>query len=269
MKNKKLIIIIILLIILGSIYPIYYIIKKNQKIENKIYYYELKNNSLTLLANGKIVNFYNCDNECIVYENYFDNGKILLQENNKIYLYDLVKGSKLSSDYENVYFIKDENDKVNYLLVKNGQYYGIINMSGSVTVNLNYKELGKIDGVNVTNLNLKDDYITALSDNKYGLISLSNGKGVIDFQYENITIKNNKIIAKENSKWYLIGKDNRKTIKTGYDELIPLTQNNIVRENNSIYLIDEQGNIISEKLVLNKNEIIEKYEDETLQIINE
>jgi len=28
MKNKKLIIIIILLIILGSIYPIYYIIKK-------------------------------------------------------------------------------------------------------------------------------------------------------------------------------------------------------------------------------------------------
>ena len=91
----------------------------------------------------------------------------------------------------------------------------------------------------------------------------------IDFQYENITIKNNKIIAKENSKWYLIGKDNRKTIKTGYDELIPLTQNNIVRENNSIYLIDEQGNIISEKLVLNKNEIIEKYEDETLQIINE
>ena len=55
MKNKKLIIIIILLIILGSIYPIYYIIKKNQKIENKIYYYELKNNSLTLLANGKIV----------------------------------------------------------------------------------------------------------------------------------------------------------------------------------------------------------------------
>ena len=105
MKNKKLIIIIILLIILGSIYPIYYIIKKNQKIENKIYYYELKNNSLTLLANGKIVNFYNCDNECTVYENYFDNGKILLQENNKIYLYDLVKGSKLSSDYENVYFI--------------------------------------------------------------------------------------------------------------------------------------------------------------------
>ena len=84
-----------------------------------------------------------------------------------------------------------------------------------------------------------------------------------------IIVKNNKIIAKENSKWYLIGKDNRKIIKTGYDELIPLTQNNIVRENNSIYLIDEQGNIISEKLVLNKNEIIEKYEDETLQIINE
>ena len=55
-------------------------IGKNRKIE--IYYYELKNNSLTLLANGKIVNFYNCDNECTVYENYFDNGKILLQENN-------------------------------------------------------------------------------------------------------------------------------------------------------------------------------------------
>lgn len=269
MKSKKIIIIILLLIILGSIYPIYYILTKKQNTENKLYYYELKNNSLTLLSNGKIVNFYNCDSECSVYENYFENGKILLFENDKIYLYDLVKGSKLSSDYENVYFIKDENDKVNYFLVKNGQSYGIINMSGSVTVNLNYKELGKIDGVNVTNLSVKDDYITALSDNKYGLISLSNGKGVIDFQYEDINIQNNKIIAKESGKWYLIGKDNRKIIKTGYDEFIPLKENNIVRDSNSIYLIDEQGNIISEKLVLNKNEVIEKYDNEILQVVNE
>lgn len=269
MKSKKFIIIAIIIIIIGSIYPIYYIIKKNQKTENKYYYYELKNNSITLLSNGKIVNFYNCDNECTVYENYFENGKILLEENNKIYLYDLVKGAKLSSDYENVYFIKSKENVVKYLLVKNGQYYGIINMSGSVTVNPNYKELGKIEDTNVTNASVEDDYITAQNDNLYGLISLTNGKGVIDFQYEDIKITNNKIIVKESGKWYIIGKDNRKIIKNGYDELIPLTENNIVRENNSIYLIDEQGNIISEKLVLNKNEIIEKYEDEVLQIVNE
>lgn len=269
MKSKKLIVIIIILIILGSIYPIYYIIKNNKKGENTYYYYELKNNSLTLLSNGKIVNFYNCDNECTVYENYFENGKILLEENSKIYLYDLVKGSKLSSSYDKIFFIKDENEKVKYFLIKNGEYYGIMNSNGSITVNLNYKELGKIDGTNVTNLNLTEDYISAKSDELYGLISLSNGKGVIDFQYENINIQNNKITAKEKGKWYLIGKDNRKIIKTGYDEIILLSANNIVRENNSIYLIDEQGNIISEKLVLNKDEIIENYENDILQIVNE
>lgn len=269
MKSKKLIVIIIILIILGSIYPIYYITKNNKKGENTYYYYELKNNSLTLLSNGKIVNFYNCDNECTVYENYFENGKILLEENSKIYLYDLVKGSKLSSSYDKIYFIKDETEKVKYFLIKNGEYYGIMNSNGSITVNLNYKELGKIDGTNVTNLNLTEDYISAKSDELYGLISLSNGKGVIDFQYENINIQNNKITAKEKGKWYIIGKDNRKIIKTGYDEIILLSANNIVRESNSIYLIDEQGNIISEKLVLNKDEIIENYENDILQIVNE
>ena len=269
MKSKKLIVIIIILIILGSIYPIYYITKNNKKGENTYYYYELKNNSLTLLSNGKIVNFYNCDNECTVYENYFENGKILLEENSKIYLYDLVKGSKLSSSYDKIYFIKDETEKVKYFLIKNGEYYGIMNSNGSINVNLNYKELGKIDGTNVTNLNLTEDYISAKSDELYGLISLSNGKGVIDFQYENINIQNNKITAKEKGKWYIIGKDNRKIIKTGYDEIILLSANNIVRESNSIYLIDEQGNIISEKLVLNKDEIIENYENDILQIVNE
>ena len=267
MKSKKLIVIIIILIILGSIYPIYYITKNNKKGENTYYYYELKNNSLTLLSNGKIVNFYNCDNECTVYENYFENGKILLEENSKIYLYDLVKGSKLSSSYDKIYFIKDETEKVKYFLIKNGEYYGIMNSNGSINVNLNYKELGKIDGTNVTNLNLTEDYISAKSDELYGLISLSNGKGVIDFQYENINIQNNKITAKEKGKWYIIGKDNRKIIKTGYDEIILLSANNIVRESNSIYLIDEQGNIISEKLVLNKDEIIENYENDILQIV--
>lgn len=269
MKNKKIIIIVVLLIILGSIYPIYYILTKKQNTENKLYYYELKNNSLTLLSNGKIVNFYNCDSECSVYENYFVNGKILLLENNKIYLYDLVKGSKLSSVYDKIYFIKDDTGTIKYFLVQNGEYYGIMNENGNITVNMNYKELGEIDGVNVTGLSVRDDYIIAKSTDLYGLISLSSGKGVIDFQYESINISNNKIIAKESGKWYLIGKDNRKIIKTGYDEIITLMENNIVRDNNSIYLIDEQGNILSDKLVLNKNEIIESYENDTLQIVNE
>lgn len=269
MKNKKIIIIVVLLIILGSIYPIYYILTKKQNTENKLYYYELKNNSLTLLSNGKIVNFYNCDSECSVYENYFVNGKILLLENNKIYLYDLVKGSKLSSVYDKIYFIKDDTGTIKYFLVQNGEYYGIMNENGNITVNMNYKELGEIDGVNVTGLSVQDDYIIAKSTDLYGLISLSSGKGVIDFQYESINISNNKIIAKESGKWYLIGKDNRKIIKTGYDEIITLMENNIVKDNNSIYLIDEQGNIISDKLVLNKNEIIENYENEVLQIVNE
>ena len=268
-KSKKIIIIVVLILVVLviGIYTAYYIFKNKDKKDTN-YYYKVDNNSIMLLSNDKIVNFYNCNGECSVYENYFVNGRLLLNDNGKIYLYDLVKGSKLSQEYDKLYFVKDDST-VKYFVVNNGSLYGVMDLNGNVTVNLNYEELGSIKEDAVSNFDVANDLISAKSNGLYGVVSLSNGKGVIDFQYESINISNNKIIVKESGKWYLIGKDNRKIIKTGYDEIITLMENNIVKDNNSIYLIDEQGNILSDKLVLNKNEIIESYENDTLQIVNE
>lgn len=268
-KSKKIIIIVVLIlaVLVIGIYTAYYIFKNKDKKDTN-YYYKVDNNSIMLLSNDKIVNFYNCNGECSVYENYFVNGRLLLNDNGKIYLYDLVKGSKLSQEYDKLYFVKDDST-VKYFVVNNGSLYGVMDLSGNVTVNLNYEELGSIKEDAVSNFDVANDLISAKSNGLYGVVSLSNGKGVIDFQYDNIKISSGKIGAKTQDKWYLIGLDNRKISKLAFDEIILGENRSLVRDKNTIYFIDSSdGNILSEKLVLDKDDVILKFEVEVLYIVN-
>lgn len=268
-KSKKIIIIVVLILVVLviGIYTTYYIFKNKDKKDTN-YYYKVDNNSIMLLSNDKIVNFYNCNGECSVYENYFVNGRLLLNDNGKIYLYDLVKGSKLSQEYDKLYFVKDDST-VKYFVVNNGSLYGVMDLSGNVTVNLNYEELGSIKEDAVSNFDVANDLISAKSNGLYGVVSLSNGKGVIDFQYDDIKISSGKIGAKTQDKWYLIGLDNRKISKLAFDEIILGENRSLVRDKNTIYFIDSSdGNILSEKLVLDKDDVILKFEVEVLYIVN-
>lgn len=268
-KSKKIIIIVVLILVVLviGIYTAYYIFKNKDKKDTN-YYYKVDNNSIMLLSNDKIVNFYNCNGECSVYENYFVNGRLLLNDNEKIYLYDLVKGSKLSQEYDKLYFVKDDST-VKYFVVNNGSLYGVMDLSGNVTVNLNYEDLGSIKEDAVSNFDVANDLISAKSNGLYGVVSLSNGKGVIDFQYDDIKISSGKIGAKTQDKWYLIGVDNRKISKLAFDEIILGENRSLVRDKNTIYFINSSdGNILSEKLVLDKDDVILKFEVEVLYIVN-
>lgn len=268
-KSKKIIIIVVLILVVLviGIYTAYYIFKNKDKKDTN-YYYKVDNNSIMLLSNDKIVNFYNCNGECSVYENYFVNGRLLLNDNEKIYLYDLVKGSKLSQEYDKLYFVKDDST-VKYFVVNNGSLYGVMDLNGNVTVNLNYEELGSIKEDAVSNFDVANDLISAKSNGLYGVVSLSNGKGVIDFQYDDIKISSGKIGAKTQDKWYLIGLDNRKISKLAFDEIILGENRSLVRDKNTIYFINSSdGNILSEKLVLDKDDVILKFEVEVLYIVN-
>ena len=268
-KSKKIIIIVVLILVVLviGIYTAYYIFKNKDKKDTN-YYYKVDNNSIMLLSNDKIVNFYNCNGECSVYENYFVNGRLLLNDNEKIYLYDLVKGSKLSQEYDKLYFVKDDST-VKYFVVNNGSLYGVMDLNGNVTVNLNYEELGSIKEDAVSNFDVANDLISAKSNGLYGVVSLSNGKGVIDFQYDDIKISSGKIGAKTQDEWYLIGLDNRKISKLAFDEIILGENRSLVRDKNTIYFIDSSdGNILSEKLVLDKDDVILKFEVEVLYIVN-
>ena len=255
------------MVLVIGIYTAYYIFKNKGKKDTN-YYYKVDNNSIMLLSNDKIVNFYNCNGECSVYENYFVNGRLLLNDNEKIYLYDLVKGSKLSQEYDKLYFVKDDST-VKYFVVNNGSLYGVMDLSGNVTINLNYEELGSIKEDAVSNFDVANDLISAKSNGLYGVVSLSNGKGVIDFQYDDIKISSGKIGAKTQDKWYLIGVDNRKISKLAFDEIILGENRSLVRDKNTIYFISSSdGNILSEKLVLDKDDVILKFEVEVLYIVN-
>lgn len=268
-KNKKIIIIVVLILVVlvVGIYTAYYIFKNKDKKDTN-YYYKVDNNSIMLLSNDKIVNFYNCNGECSVYKNYFVNGRILLNDNGKIYLYDLVKGSKLSQEYDKLYFVKDDST-VKYFVVNNGSLYGVMDLNGNVTVNLNYEELGSIKEDTVSNFDVTNDLISVKSNGVYGVVSLSNGKGVIDFQYDDIKISSGKIGAKTQDKWYLIGLDNRKISKLAFDEIILGENRSLVRDKNTVYFINSSdGNILSEKLVLDKDDVILKFEVEVLYIVN-
>lgn len=268
-KSKKIIIIVVLILVVLviGIYTAYYIFKNKDKKDTN-YFYKVDNNSIMLLSNDKIVNFYNCNGECSVYENYFVNGRLLLNDNEKIYLYDLVKGSKLSQEYDKLYFVKDDST-VKYFVVNNGSLYGVMDLSGNVTINLNYEELGSIKEDAVSNFDVANDLISAKSNGLYGVVSLSNGKGVIDFQYDDIKISSGKIGAKTQDKWYLIGVDNRKISKLAFDEIILGENRSLVRDKNTIYFISSSdGNILSEKLVLDKDDVILKFEVEVLYIVN-
>lgn len=268
-KSKKIIIIVVLILVVLviGIYTAYYIFKNKDKKDTN-YYYKVDNNSIMLLSNDKIVNFYNCNGECSVYENYFVNGRLLLNDNGKIYLYDLVKGSKLSQEYDKLYFVKDDST-VKYFVVNNGSLYGVMDLNGNVTVNLNYEELGSIKEDAVSNFDVANDLISAKSNGLYGVVSLSNGKGVIDFQYDDIKISSGKIGAKTQDKWYLIGLDNRKISKLAFDEIILGENRSLVRDKNTIYFINSSdGNILSEKLILDKDDVILKFEVEVLYIVN-
>lgn len=240
-------------------YQFYIKYNSNTPNVNKNYFYEINNNEVFLYSSDGLLNSYKCQNECVIYQGkrsdgYFYQGRIMLQDGEVIYLYDLLNNKKLSGNFTAVDFILDgegnalTNIKL-FLVMNDTNKYGIMNLNGTLQVNLNYEALGNFDqNEELMNYSYANNYITAKANDKWGLISLDNGKGLIDQQYEDIRLSSyHKFMVKDQGLWYLVTESNIKLLNEGYEYLDVYENYLVVVMNNQVFITDLAGNIVSDK----------------------
>src|SRR5574344_291549 len=261
MKKRTVLLIILFIAILVCSYFFYQ--KYNSKTNinpNITYTYEIKDNQVLLKNEKEIVSTYKCMKDCTIYQDYYANGKILLKDNNVIYLFDLINGKKLTDTFKDVAFVYD-NNKVKYFVVTD--YFnkqGVIDLNGKITIKITYDQIGKRENNIVSGYSCEHDFIAAENDKTWGLLGLSNGKGVIDFQYQDLVVTDyQKLAVKEKDLWYIVDFTNKKVLPTGYEQLLIMKDYAVVYLNKELYVLDYAGNVISSKITVN---------DETVSLSN-
>lgn len=250
--------VVLFLVIIGCGYYFYKMFNKDDITydENKNYTYEVRENTLYLNSEDGIIQSYKCNNDCEIYtsnanKTYYDKGKVMLKDGDNIYLYNLLKNKKVSGNYNRVDFIMNKDDSKVELFKVNNSFgkQGIINLNGNILIDLIYDELGKSLDEIFLNYSFEKNYITAKLSSKWGLVSLNNGKGLIDFQYDDIKLAPyNNLIVKEGGLWFLVNELNKKIIPKGYSSIDVYENYLVVSENSQIFIVDLLGNVISNKL---------------------
>ena len=258
-KKKRSILLVLIFLIIIILFVIFYFINKEKEPtldENKIYTYEVIDNIVYLKSEEEIIGTYKCISNCEIYKDIKDieftqDGKALIKEENNIFLYNLISKKKQSDNFKEVNYILNDNKIELFIIRDSFGKEGIVDLNGNIKVNYIYNELGKITNNDFINYSFANNYITAKSGDKWGLISLNNGKGLIDFQYEDfIVTPYNKFVVKESGLWELVDNSNKKLLTKGYDSIKPFKDNIVVSEKDNAFVLDELGNIISNKIKL-------------------
>ncbi|MDD2505471.1 MAG: hypothetical protein PHF21_04310 [Bacilli bacterium] len=255
--------IILFLSIVGLMFYFYLQYNGDKKVvnENKNYFYEIKDNVVYLNSSDGLEGTYKCIKDCDIYSTetmpgYFLKGKIMIKDGEIIYLYDLLNNKKLSSNYNNIEYIYDNlgtelNNVKMFKVTDTFDKKGIIDINGSVLVGSIYDELGKKDSESLINYSYEKNYITAKTGEKWGLIALTNGKGLIDFQYDDIKVSPyNKLAVKEGNLWILVDEVNKKLINKGYSSIDVYEKYLVVSESDKAFIVDVLGNVTSNKIDL-------------------
>ncbi len=229
--------------------------------ENKHYSYEIKNNVVYLNSEIGLEQSYKCKKNCEIYTTgsgltYFDKGRILLKEEEIVFLYDLIGSKKLSGNYNRIDFIMDgkgtelENIKM-FKINDTFDKQGVMDLNGELLIDLIYDTVGRTVDNNLLSYSYDKNYITAKSGEKWGLISLNKGKKLIELKYEDIKLSDyNKLTVKESGLWYLIDEKNNQIIPKGYSSMDVYENYLVVSENNKAFVLDLLGNVMSNKIDL-------------------
>ena len=172
-----LVLIVILLMVMD--YKINY---QYSKPSQKMYFYDCDNSlctSTTKDKNKQLYSSYDCwYSTCPEYKKIMYDDYALLKENNKQYiLYNYKTGSTISSGYAEYEFINNE-----YIIVKKGKKYGIIDLNDNITVSPSYDLIGYHEKKILTGYNTNS--IVAKKGKKYGIISYKDGKVIESFTYD-------------------------------------------------------------------------------------
>ena len=179
--------------------------------------------------------------------NKYEDGFIVKDEKGKYGVITYTKTVVAENKYDD---IKNVYGNGKYYIVKNGKDWEIIDIEGKEYLKGKYDDIVFVDSQNAIVKNGK----------KYGVVSIENGKNIIDINYDNITYGSgeNYIVCK-NSKYGIIDINGNKLIDFKYSNIIYRQSSDIYEATNSDYTSDLLDSSLNLKLT---NVIISQYDEE-------
>ena len=147
---------------------------------NELYFYECGDDLcvMEVVDNDKLMySKYDCGkDECPVYRKRLDDNYVFLEQDGDVFLYDYREGVMISKDYDDYIVLSNS-----YFIVKNGDYYGIIDKDDNLVLGCDYEELGYYVNNYLSFYNT--EYILGKKDGKYGIVSYKDGSVLEEFNH--------------------------------------------------------------------------------------
>lgn len=247
-KVTLIIFIFILLVVAGIVFIIIKIATSPKKEPEKpkivlgeVTAYRKVNDSINFIdKNSNTVYTYKCMhsncNEAKVNYNGFEDLKdiktMLIEDDSKYVLYNYKKGIIVSSYYEKIDIVK-ENDNTKYFIYKNYGLYGILNPDGTVKIDPQYHMLY------LDNYNTISNYVLfSKEDGKKGIIDYTNNSIIIPNLYDDILLYDNYFVGKINNESYLLNYNNKQIYNNSYDSLYIFDKCVVTIKNNELFIKD-------------------------------
>ena len=155
-----------------------------------LYFYDCGHNLCS--SDNNVSNYYSkvlCEDDICPYIQHINGNMLVLQNNNKSFIYNYIKGNVVNDKYNEYRYIGNDM----YVVNDENFNYGIINSEGEILLDLKYKLIDKYT----------NGIISYIDNNLYGIISVD-GKYDIEPNYEDIVLINDKIFAGKKDNIYQI-----------------------------------------------------------------
>ena len=155
-----------------------------------LYFYDCGHNLCS--SDNNVSNYYSkvlCEDDICPYIQHINGNMLVLQNNNKSFIYNYIKGNVVNDKYNEYRYIGNDM----YVVNDENFNYGIINSEGEILLDLKYK--------------LIDEYtngiISYIDNNLYGIVSVDEDVDIKP-NYEDIVLINDKIFAGKKDNIYQI-----------------------------------------------------------------
>ena len=233
--------------------------------------YDKEDRELKFYSDGKLNSVYECDShKCGQYitDNFEYNSCLdkiaVIEDGDYKYIYNYAAAQEVIDKLDEIVAVKD-NDNYLGFIVKDSESnkYGYVNTRGIVKIKLEYDKLGIISNgiIYDRGFDLKENKIVASKDKKYGVISFSDSKEIIPFEYDNVFLGyKDKYVVKKDKKYYIYDSKEKKLSDKSYDMIFLFEKLMIVSEDKTLKILDYEGNkIIDDEIEINvdyKEEVV-------------
>lgn len=148
--------------------------------EKVLYFYECSGELCVseIMEEDKLLfSSYSCGEECPFYKQKLEDDYVLLEQEDKLILYDYREGRVISDKYLDYFFLDSEN-----IIVTLKDKKGIINLEGIEVVPLVYQEIGAFVDGNFSGYTAT--MVIVKKDDKYGILNFKSKEIVEDIKYD-------------------------------------------------------------------------------------